>query len=212
MSDLLAFGNSFTKCAKDYKTYSEGKTSGRVFRSEQALNYTNQRTSSDQPSGWWWQANDTLHARCIIWGKLSPHRETKPYYDFVVERFGLSAENFLTTAWELIPYSFVVDWFIPVGNYLNKINSTRCEFELVKTMFDLRSISHVDYMYRYTAQMSEGYSNEAAGRQYIATVKGKRYSRQTKPLAGPYGDDWTFTNNHVVTALALIGQRLKLPI
>lgn len=26
-------------------------------------------------------------------------------------------------AWELLPYSFVVDWFLPVGNYLNNVNA-----------------------------------------------------------------------------------------
>lgn len=26
------------------------------------------------------------------------------------------------TAWELVPFSFVVDWFIPIGNYLEEIN------------------------------------------------------------------------------------------
>lgn len=29
----------------------------------------------------------------------------------------------LTVAWELIPYSFVVDWFIPIGSYLENLNT-----------------------------------------------------------------------------------------
>lgn len=28
-------------------------------------------------------------------------------------------------AWELLPYSFVVDWFVPVGNYLSQLTATR---------------------------------------------------------------------------------------
>jgi len=32
--------------------------------------------------------------------------------------------NPLSLAWELLPYSFVVDWFIPVGNYLAATTST----------------------------------------------------------------------------------------
>jgi len=28
----------------------------------------------------------------------------------------------LTIAWELIPYSFIVDWFIPIGTYLENLN------------------------------------------------------------------------------------------
>lgn len=30
--------------------------------------------------------------------------------------------NPLSVAWEVIPYSFVVDWFLPVGNYLNNLD------------------------------------------------------------------------------------------
>lgn len=28
----------------------------------------------------------------------------------------------LTLAWELVPFSFVVDWFLPIGNFLNRLN------------------------------------------------------------------------------------------
>lgn len=30
-----------------------------------------------------------------------------------------------TLAWELVPYSFVVDWFLPVGDYLSALSATR---------------------------------------------------------------------------------------
>lgn len=36
----------------------------------------------------------------------------------------LGLTNPLSVAWELVPYSFVVDWFLPVGNYLNNLDST----------------------------------------------------------------------------------------
>jgi hypothetical protein len=32
--------------------------------------------------------------------------------------------NPLVVAWELVPYSFVVDWFFPIGNYLNTLDAT----------------------------------------------------------------------------------------
>lgn len=35
---------------------------------------------------------------------------------------GLS--NPLILAWELVPYSFVVDWFVGVGSYLNNLDAT----------------------------------------------------------------------------------------
>jgi hypothetical protein len=37
----------------------------------------------------------------------------------MLERAGLALN--LETAWDLIPYSFVVDWFLPVGDWLSKI-------------------------------------------------------------------------------------------
>lgn len=35
----------------------------------------------------------------------------------------LGLEDPLTVAWELVPYSFVVDWFIPIGSYLAAAHS-----------------------------------------------------------------------------------------
>jgi hypothetical protein len=32
--------------------------------------------------------------------------------------------NVATIAWELTPWSFVVDWFIPIGNYINTLDAT----------------------------------------------------------------------------------------
>jgi len=37
-------------------------------------------------------------------------------------RFGVL--NPATVVWELVPYSFVVDWFVPVGNYLEALSAT----------------------------------------------------------------------------------------
>lgn len=36
----------------------------------------------------------------------------------------LGLTNPLSIAWELVPWSFVVDWMLPVGNYLNNLDAT----------------------------------------------------------------------------------------
>lgn len=42
---------------------------------------------------------------------------------------GAGISNPALLAWELLPYSFVVDWFLPVGNYLENVDSTAgCTF------------------------------------------------------------------------------------
>lgn len=42
----------------------------------------------------------------------------------LADLLGLGAKNLLTVPWELIPYSFVVDWFVNVGDFLGSIMPT----------------------------------------------------------------------------------------
>lgn len=66
------------------------------------------------------------------------------YYQLVLEcaermrakRFGWDLEQALALGWELIPYSFVVDWFVDVGNWLRAISPS----------------SHADVLGRCTSQ------------------------------------------------------------
>jgi len=36
----------------------------------------------------------------------------------------IGVSNPLNLAWELLPYSFVIDWFLPIGNWLSNIDAT----------------------------------------------------------------------------------------
>jgi len=44
------------------------------------------------------------------------------YEEMTAER-SLGLLDPLTVAWEIIPYSFVVDWFVPIGTYLDNLNA-----------------------------------------------------------------------------------------
>jgi hypothetical protein len=68
----------------------------------------------------------------------------------VVDAFGLS--NPLTVAWEIIPFSFVVDWFLPIGDALKGLTAfsglefhdgwiTRKDYSMAKGRVDLKSFS-----------------------------------------------------------------------
>lgn len=62
----------------------------------------------------------------------------------------LGFTNPLPAIWELIPYSFVADWFLPVGNYLAALSAAD-GFEIIqgcKTEFESRNgFVHLDEIY-----------------------------------------------------------------
>lgn len=57
----------------------------------------------------------TESATCCLYGQLDDR------YRYAAQGLGL---NPLTTAWELVPWSFLVDWCLPVGNTLEALTST----------------------------------------------------------------------------------------
>jgi len=65
--------------------------------------------------------------------------------------------NPLSVLWEVVPYSFVVDWFLPVGNYLQALRA----FDGFELTGGHQSViySYIDaYDLRYRSQSSPGYS------------------------------------------------------
>lgn len=61
-------------------------------------------------------ANYSFLMKWSVWGEL---RVTLVESISVARSLGLL--NPTSVAWELVPFSFVVDWFIPIGNYLDAI-------------------------------------------------------------------------------------------
>jgi len=55
------------------------------------------------------------HLRLLLQMKVS----VSNWYAWKANELGLT--NPLSIAWELVPFSFVVDWFLPIGNYLQSL-------------------------------------------------------------------------------------------
>lgn len=68
-----------------------------------------------QPVNWQGTASDTVRyvVECVEDDQLAQ----------LLASTGITNPALL--AWEVIPYSFVVDWFVPVGNYLQQLEATR---------------------------------------------------------------------------------------
>lgn len=55
-------------------------------------------------------------SKTVFYGKIDNDRLA------AISQLGLS--NPLLIAWELVPFSFVVDWFIPIGSFLDSLDAT----------------------------------------------------------------------------------------
>ena len=53
------------------------------------------------------------------------HQMILKSYQFVNEFDGLGFSDPASVLWELVPYSFVIDWFLPIGNFLEAANASR---------------------------------------------------------------------------------------
>jgi hypothetical protein len=65
----------------------------------------------------WYNNFDSFdwHFRCLIQADVSVSNKNL----WLANQLGLI--NPLSVAWEVVPFSFVVDWFVPIGNYLQSL-------------------------------------------------------------------------------------------
>lgn len=116
--------------------------------------------------------------------------------------------NPLSVAWELLPWSFVFDWFIPVGNYLDNWDATvGLTFEKGSvTTFQKGTVTYKangtkEYVNEYR------YANASARYQSVSCVRGvlSNFPAPQLPDLTPH-----ITFNRGVSTLSLLRQRLKL--
>lgn len=114
--------------------------------------------------------------------------------------------NPFEVAWAVVPFSFVVDWFIPVGNLLEAM-SARMSVDFVDGYYGI-SLSTVGLKSDCT-QSESGYrvvSSTASVRR--ETTSYRRTVMTGLPWPAPHFKS-PFSTSHVTSAIALIAQLLK---
>lgn len=114
--------------------------------------------------------------------------------------------NPLEVAWELTPFSFVVDWFLPVGNFLEA-----CTARLGVTFIDGYYATYVEGSTTCFAPPVDVYNSDCTVNDQIVVNDYSGYTRSKLsgfPFPGLYFKN-PFSTSHVLSALALIRQLSK---
>lgn len=120
-------------------------------------------------------------------------------------RLGLT--NPLEIAWELVPYSFVVDWFLPVGDWLSTLDATlgykfksgsRSERTTLVLNGQLKPFDRVGYIYRYPSVNAE---TARLSRKSL-----KRVVYETSPRPGLPRMKNPLSLGHMANGLSLLAQ------
>lgn len=126
---------------------------------------------------------------------------------------GLTGFAPLEVGWELLPYSFVVDWFYPIGNYLESLSATAgLEIETVtETIFTrtnvkvFREFHESESQHDGSTQLTSG--NESIGTQLTAYSCERKFSALTPPTLPALKNP--FSGKHFLNAAALISQLIR---
>lgn len=114
----------------------------------------------------------------------------------------LGFTNPLSVAWEVIPWSFVIDWFVPVGNYLSGLDA-------LTGVTDLRVLRS----YRYQVNAFQALNYSGGGQTFSPCPTGKYKGEITCRFAGSdtlsFGSlryEPSLTKTKLANAIALLRQ------
>lgn len=118
------------------------------------------------------------------------------------ERWGLI--NPFTIAWELVPFSFCVDWVIPIGNTLSSLSAD------AGLKFVDGYVSRVaDTRVTHTRRNANIYATEYDPQPGSYQIQNKRFTRRLATSFEPprlYANENPFNTTRIVNAVALINQ------
>ena len=148
----------------------------------------------------WIFSERITRAQCIL--------EFQVTNDFIRQGNELGLTDPLTLVWELVPYSFVVDWFMPIGNFLSSLNYDSgltymggCH---TTTSFQRQSLAPVNESIPFILG-GHSYTSTVSGRPLIAEellLDRVVMSSPPRPVLPSFKDP--FSALHVANALALM--------
>lgn len=124
-----------------------------------------------------------------------------------LNRLGIT--NLATGAWEAIPFSFVVDWFLPIGNFLNRLDALQGWTVSNVTMTTFSKVKH-KYVRHIGGTSSDGWTWEDATIGWeLDNVECKREILSSLPSMPFPSFKSPLSTLHIANAIALLIQLRK---
>lgn len=132
----------------------------------------------DYSSEHWQGSYEYLPEPCTVGCKVRLTAKVNSTELARLKQFGLA--NPASIAWELVPWSFVIDWFVPVGEFLNALTATYGLLFIDGSVSRYVSISTEHESYPSSASSNKRWPFEAGGLKMEAVQVG-RTALQTFP-------------------------------
>jgi hypothetical protein len=176
------------------------KATGRAKRSEEPRTVT--RTSLPAGYSGWDEVTRSGKTTVIVKTGVTYSLSSQPLAS--LKSVGIT--NPLLLAWELLPYSFVVDWFMPIGNYLESLDATNGlsfydGYMSTFVRFEATTVASSSYSYNTGQQHFYRFVTEN-----YKTVKFTRSKLGNFPSAPAPTFKNPLSTSHVASAMALLLQ------
>lgn len=148
---------------------------------------------------WDIEGSSTVNARIKIYASIDSQR--------IHTLTNLGLADPLLVGWAVLPYSFVIDWFMPVGNMLEAVGATN-GLTFVGGFRSSRVNVTNSWIYRPENQALGIYEGEGFAGKFEASAY-TRTKLTTFPIPSLYLKS-PFSTSHVTSALALFRQAIKL--
>lgn len=222
MSDLVAFLNLASGVAQKLQWMQQiERQKSYPFRAKtkvvsSVVNETYTSCPASGLQGSHMEVNRKGSSVCTTQGTLAIKGEVELHHPAVQEIRGwlssVGLTNPLAVVWELIPFSFVIDWFLPIGESLSRTSLPRALGSMASAVnfhdpsFSIKSTCIRTYTSRYELLSGQGFTGGTKPTPLI-TYQYTDYSRQRGwPLMEtlPSSTDWTFRRSAIAGSLVVV--------
>jgi len=144
--------------------------------------------------------DEKAHVRCKIWARIDPNCPGLR----TINQVGLL--NPLSLIWDLTPWSFVVDWFVPIGSVLQALTAP-AGLNFVDGSMSVKNSFTGPYVHHHRIYDANAKINNFG----TGTVRYEGYKRErltSWPLPGVWASQHPFVGDRPWKALALLVQSL----